>query len=249
MRYPQPGYSRTYGNPPRSLPHWAALGIFIILAGIFFAQPTKSQLQQSGGPGSSVTINAALPAGSNLIGKVGIDQTTPGTTNLVSIGSNGTVGLVAGSAVIGHVINDASSAVIGHVIADSGSTTAVTSLPSIPGGVANIGLIRSIPSSCTQSTNFTNTTVGVATGAGTSVTSTTTCVTLVYVNNITNSAVTFRLADKTGTPIIWIGGNADFAIPANSNATFPLGGVTFTSGITAIAGTAAALNLMVNGLQ
>ncbi len=34
--------------------------------------------------------------------------------------------LPAGSAVIGHVINDASSAVIGHVISDSGSTTAVT---------------------------------------------------------------------------------------------------------------------------
>lgn len=40
--------------------------------------------------------------------------------------TGGTVGLVAGSAVIGHVINDASSAVIGHVVADSGSTTAVT---------------------------------------------------------------------------------------------------------------------------
>ena len=37
-----------------------------------------------------------------------------------------TAGLVAGTAVIGHVINDASSAVIGHVIADTGSTTAVT---------------------------------------------------------------------------------------------------------------------------
>ena len=249
MRYPQPGYSRTYGNPPRSLPHWAALGIFIILAGIFFAQPTKSQLQQSGGPGSSVTINAALPTGANVIGKVSIDQTTPGTTNLVSIGSSGTVGLVAGSAVIGHVINDASSAVIGHVIADSGSTTAVTSMPALSGGTANVGYVRSLPSSCTQSTNFTSSTVGVATGAGTSVTSTTTCVTLVYVNNITNSAVTFRLQDKTGTPIIWVGGNADFSIPANSNVTFPLGGVSFASGITAIAGTASALNLQVSGVQ
>ncbi len=249
MRYPQPGYSRTYGNPPRSLPHWAALGIFIILAGIFFAQPTKSQLQQSGGPGSSVTINAALPTGANVIGKVSIDQTTPGTTNLVSIGSSGTVGLVAGSAVIGHVINDASSAVIGHVIADSGSTTAVTSMPALSGGTANVGYVRSLPSSCTQSTNFTSSTVGVATGAGTSVTSTTTCVTLIYVNNITNSAVTFRLQDKTGTPIIWVGGNADFSIPANSNVTFPLGGVSFASGITAIAGTASALNLQVAGVQ
>lgn len=44
----------------------------------------------------------------------------------VNISSAQTVGIVAGSAVIGHVINDASSAVIGHVIADSGSTTAVT---------------------------------------------------------------------------------------------------------------------------
>jgi hypothetical protein len=33
----------------------------------------------------------------------------------------------------------------------------------------------------------------------------------VYVNNITNAAVTFRLADKTGTPIIWVGGGADFS--------------------------------------
>lgn len=34
---------------------------------------------------------AATPAGTNLIGKVGIDQTTPGTTNKVSIGTDGTV--------------------------------------------------------------------------------------------------------------------------------------------------------------
>lgn len=119
----------------------------------------------------------------------------------------------------------------------------------VNGGVANIGIVRAVPSSCTQSTPFNNSTVGVATGAGTSVTSTTTCVTQVYVNNITNAAVTFRLADKTGTPIIWVGGNADFTIQANSNASYPLDGVIFTSGITAIAGTASALNLQVNGLQ
>jgi hypothetical protein len=240
MKYPTVGQSYTYNGPirpARRMPRWVGISIVLALAAIFFAIPTKSQLNQSGGPGSSVTINA----GAAVIGKVGIDQTTPGTTNLVQ--------LAAGSAVVGHVINDAGAAVIGHVIADSGSTTAVTSLPATPTGTANIGLVRSIPSSCTQSTNFTSGTVGVATGAGTSVTSTTTCVTLVYVNNITNSAVTFRLADKTGTPIIWIGGNADFSIPANSNAMFALGGVTFTSGITAIAGTASALNLQVNGLQ
>lgn len=78
------------------------------------------------GSTTAVTSLPAIPTGSNVIGKVSIDQTTPGTTNLVSIGTNGTVTLAAGAAVIGHVINDASSAVIGHVIADSGSTTAVT---------------------------------------------------------------------------------------------------------------------------
>lgn len=37
------------------------------------------------------SVTGALPAGTNLLGKVGIDQTTPGTTNKVSIGTDGTV--------------------------------------------------------------------------------------------------------------------------------------------------------------
>lgn len=52
------------------------------------------------------SIAGALPAGSAVIGKVGIDQTTPGTTNLVSIGSNGTVTLLAGAAKIGQFAID-----------------------------------------------------------------------------------------------------------------------------------------------
>lgn len=47
----------------------------------------------------NVDIASALPAGSALIGKVGIDQTTPGTTNKVSLGSD-----------------------VVHTIVDSGST-------------------------------------------------------------------------------------------------------------------------------
>lgn len=134
-----------------------------------------------------------------------------------------------------------------HTIIDSGSigNTAF----GVSGGVANIGIVRAVPSSCSQSTNFANATSQVATGAGTTVTSTTTCVTFAYANNITNAAVTLRLADKAGTPVIWLGGNADFTIPANSNIRIPIEGVTFTSGITAIAGTASAVNLQINGLQ
>lgn len=36
-------------------------------------------------------ITNALPAGTNLLGKVGIDQTTPGTTNLVALAANQSV--------------------------------------------------------------------------------------------------------------------------------------------------------------
>ncbi len=39
------------------------------------------------------SITNALPVGSNVIGKVSIDQTTPGTTNKVSIGTDGTVSI------------------------------------------------------------------------------------------------------------------------------------------------------------
>ena len=49
---------------------------------------------------------AATPAGTAIIGKVGIDQTTPGTTNKVSIGTDGTVAIGAGSAKIGVVTTD-----------------------------------------------------------------------------------------------------------------------------------------------
>lgn len=103
---------------------------------------------------------------------------------------------------------------------------------------------------CTQTTLAKFQTVGVANGAGTSVTSTTSCIAgSIYVNNPTNSAATIRLQDKAGTPVIWIGGIADFSIPANSNLIVDLKGAVFTSGITAIAGTNAVLNLYVPTLQ
>lgn len=46
-----------------------------------------------------VTIDTALPAGTAVIGKVSIDQTTPGTTNLVSAGQSGTWNIATVTAV------------------------------------------------------------------------------------------------------------------------------------------------------
>lgn len=90
----------------------------------------------------------------------------------------------------------------------------------------------------------------VATSPGTSLTGATSCIAgKIYVSNITNTAATIRLQDKSGTPIIWLGGNADFSIAPNSNLGIDLTGLTFVSGITAIAGTGSALNLYVPVLQ
>jgi hypothetical protein len=70
-------------------------------------QPVSGTFFQVTQPVSLASL-PALVSGSALVGKVGIDQTTPGTTDHVS------------------AILLAGSAVVGHVIADSGSTTAVT---------------------------------------------------------------------------------------------------------------------------
>ena len=107
----------------------ANLNATVVGTGTFATQSTVTQATAASlnatvvGTGTFAVQNtAATPAGANLIGKVGIDQTTPGTTNGVQVNA----ALPAGANVIGHVINDASSAVIGHVIADTGSTTAAT---------------------------------------------------------------------------------------------------------------------------
>lgn len=53
--------------------------------------------QTTPGTTNRVDLGAAIPAGTNLMGKVGIDQTTPGTTNRVDIGA----ALPAGTNAIG----------------------------------------------------------------------------------------------------------------------------------------------------
>lgn len=81
-----------------------------------------------------VTMSGALAAGANLIGKVGIDQTTPGTTNLVSIGSDGVVAISnAGFAVTGTVQLLAGAASIGAVSFQAGQTVGLAAGAAIVG--------------------------------------------------------------------------------------------------------------------
>lgn len=64
--------------------------------------PVAIASNQSAVPASqSGTWNVALSAGSNLAGKVGIDQTTPGTTNAVSLAQIGATTVATGNGVVG----------------------------------------------------------------------------------------------------------------------------------------------------
>jgi hypothetical protein len=75
----------------------------VVTGNVTVVQPTGTNLHTVVDSGTLTAVTAitnALPAGTNLLGKVGIDQTTPGTTNKVSLGSD-----------------------VVHTIVDSGSVT------------------------------------------------------------------------------------------------------------------------------
>lgn len=77
--------------------------------------------------GAVTVITNPLPAGANLLGKTGIDQTTPGTTNKVYISNDGSVTLLAGAAAIGKLaVNDGVD--IGDVTINNGAAAAAVNI-------------------------------------------------------------------------------------------------------------------------
>jgi hypothetical protein len=174
-----------------------------------------AQLQQSGGPGSTVTVGAALPAGSNIIGKVGIDQTTPGTTNGVQV----VAALPAGANAIGKLAGSNGGVVIGDV-------NVVGTLPALTAGTNTIGVV--IPKTPCGTTVANQDLAAVPTSA-TAVFSSTTCLIQAYFNNTTGSSVTVTLTDNAGTPLNGVG--PAFSLPALSNMMLPFAGVRFASGV------------------
>jgi hypothetical protein len=173
-----------------------------------------AQLQQSGGPGSAVTITsgtvtATQATGSNL--HVAVDSAPTTTVTGTITATQGT-----GSNL--------------HVAVDSAPTTAVTlaSLPALAPGSAVIGVVNTIPkTACTNNTVESQALAAVPTSA-TSVFAVTTCVTTIVLNNTTASPVTVTVTDAEGTPVNDV---LTFSIPAYSQLIQPLGGVAFTSGV------------------
>lgn len=223
--------------------------IGVLTLTVLFVIGTLMAQQQTSG-GGSVTVVGALPTGANTIGNVGITGAIPtGANTIGNVGINSalpTGGNAIGTVALNAAIPTGANA-IGTVAINAALPAGANSIGTVVNGPGSniIGFVRIIPSGCSaQSTAAQFTAAQVATGAGTSLTATTSCVVSCYANNITNAAVTLRLADKAGTPVIWVGGAADFSVPANSNMRVPMAeGIVFTSGITAIAGTATAINI------
>lgn len=201
-------------TPRFQLPVGILLGSLFTAAMILAGPHLYAQLQQSGGPGSTVTIGAAIPAGSNVIGKTSIDQTTPGTTNKVDIGTNGTVAL-------------------------GGTLPAFTSTPTfnvgtmsaLVAGSATIGVV--IPKTPCGTTVFNQDLAAIPTSTG-SPTSTTTCVMQAYFNNTNAGAQTVTFTDNTGTPLNIVG--PAFSIPGLSNMVISYDGIRFNAGVKWVAG-------------
>lgn len=186
-----------------------------IAAGVAF-----SQLQQSGGPGSTVT----LLAGSAVAGKVGIDQTTPGTTNAVSLAQIGSTATASGNGVVGAGVQRVA-------IASDNTAFAVnaTLAAALPTGSNVIGTANVIPKTACGNTLATGSTLAAVPTSATLLTSAATaCVVAAVFFNTNASAATVTLTDNTGTPI-----NAmlTFSIPAFSNVVEPLFGGAFNLGV------------------
>lgn len=154
--------------------------------------------------GLDVVINAAVPAGSNIIGKVGIDQTTPGTTNGVqvnaalpmgtnSIGNIGTVSAVT-------AITDALPAGSNTIGAITGTGTAGTPA----GGILSIqGVSSGTAVTVTGTVTATNPSVG-ATGSTIPVDAT-------YIGGLNGGNLIGLNADSSGRMIVAGAGTAGSA--------------------------------------
>jgi hypothetical protein len=84
------------------------------------------------------SITNALPAGTNLLGKTGIDQTTPGTTNAVSLAQIGSTTAATGNGVVGAGVQRVAIASDNTAFSVNAAITAASG--SFVSGSQNIGI-------------------------------------------------------------------------------------------------------------
>lgn len=151
----------------------------VVIVNFALASPSVAPAPVSGTDGSSingdgannlrVNLETAIPAGTAIIGKMGIDQTTPGTTNGVQVnaalpaGGNtiGNVGLVAGSATVGAVKLTDGTLNLSMLNSAPGSDTGQVAVP--------VRVVSQLGAGAGGSTFGTRSDTFTATGSGTTV--------------------------------------------------------------------------------
>jgi hypothetical protein len=175
----------------------------------------RTQLQQSGGPGSAVTVTSGsitANAGTNLNTSnldVALSTRLKPADTLAAVTTVGTVTTVGAVTAITNAL-PAGTNVIGHIIADSGTLNVIPKT-ACGNALATGSALAAIPTSSTLLTS-----------------AATACVISVFFSNTNSSSGTVTLTDNTATPI-----NAalTFSIPSNSNLILPLEGVAFNLGV------------------
>jgi len=175
--------------------------MLVLILACLFTGGVLAQLQQSGGPGSTVTVGAALPAGSNIVGKFGIDQTTQGTTN----------GIVVNSGTLTAVTSITNALPAGTNLLGS-----ITTIPKTSCGTTNYDSGPTLlPTSSTAVTSTTTCVLGIYF---------TNNDTAAHTVTVTDGSTACASAACT-----YIG--PAFSIPAASNMMVPLQGMKLTTGI------------------
>lgn len=194
----------------RSLPIVAVLTAFLL--GTWMVT-SSAQLQQSGGPGSTVTANQGTAAGASGRWPVYV---TDGTNTMPT--------------------GDAAARTI-HMTVDNASLPVTQSgtFTVQPGNTANTTawFVKNVPVTPCGTTVASQALAAVPTSS-TAVFSSTTCLWQVYFNNTNAIAQTVTLTDNQGTPLTGVGGA--FSIPGLSNMLLPFQGLAFTSGVKWTAG-------------
>lgn len=195
----------------------------LLLILLWCAGSIMSQVNQSGGSGSSVSIISALPAGSNIIGNVRLDQTTPGTTNGMSENQiNGTT-IAAGNGVAGPGVQRVAIASDNTAFSVNATVSAA-----LPAGSNVIGVVNTIPKTACGNTVASVALVAIPTSITLATSAATTCVQAIILNNTTGSQLTVTVTDNQGSPVTDV---LTFGIPANSQLIQSLYGLAFTTGV------------------
>lgn len=209
-----------------------------VVIALFVAGTVVAQLNQSGGAGTAVSISSALPAGSNVIGNVGLNGSVPAGSNVIgNVGLNGAI--PTGANVIGNVGLNGAIPAGANVIGNVGLNGA------IPAGTNSIGSVTSVPKTACGTTAYDSGIVSLPT-TSTAVTATATCVNALLFVNTTASTQTVTVTDNQGSPVAYL---SSFQIPANSTFLYGLQYAKLAGGVKWFATNATAVNAQIVGLQ